>query len=130
MIRRVDIKLQGRRIVVVGDRVLCRIEDGDSITDAGLILPASVADQQSVQAGRIVEVGPGIATSPGVYPTDDDWEKHHEPRWVAMQARVGDLAVFFRKSAIEMSFEGRKLAVVPHGAILVLLREPGSPQVA
>ena len=130
---RVDIRLGERRLVVVGDRVLCRIEGGDSITDAGLILPASVSDQQSVQAGRIVATGPGIATSPAGFAFDEDWEKqqHAEPRWVAMQARAGDLAVFFRKAAVEVSVDGQKLAVVPHGAILILLRDDGrAPHVA
>ncbi len=127
----VDIKLSDRQLVVVGDRVLCRIESGDSVTGAGLILPASVADHQDVQAGRIVSVGPGIATSPSSFAFDDDWEKQRaEPRYVAMQARAGDLAVFFRKAAVEVSVDGQKLAVVPHGAILLLLRDGNAPRVA
>lgn len=127
-----DIRLGDRQLVVVGDRVLCRIEDGESVTDAGLILPASVADQQAVQAGRIIALGPGVATSPAGFALDDDWEKQRaEPRYVAMQARVGDKAVFFKKAAIEISVDGQKLAVVPHGAILVLLRDHGgAPRVA
>ena len=127
-----DISLGDRQLVVVADRVLCRIEGGDSITDAGLILPASVSDQQAVQAGRIVATGPGVATAAGSFQLDADWEKQSsEPRWVAMQARVGDLAVFFRKAAVEISVDGQKLAVVPHGAILILLRDGGAaPHVA
>ncbi len=127
-----DISLGDRQLVVVADRVLCSIEGGDSITDAGLILPASVSDQQAVQAGRIVATGPGIATSAGSFLTDADWERQSsEPRWVAMQARVGDLAVFFRKAAVEVTVDGQKLAVVPHGAILILLRDGGAaPHVA
>lgn len=118
--------------MLVGDRVLCTLEGGESITDAGLILPASVADQQSVQAGRIVATGPGMAMPPQGFSFDEDWDRRSaEPRWVAMQARVGDLAVFFRKAAVEVSVDGRKLAIVPHGAILMLLRGgDGAPRVA
>jgi hypothetical protein len=122
----VDIRLGDRQVLVVGDRVLCRIEEGESITDAGLILPATVADQQQVQAGRIVSVGPGVAASHSVFAPDssEDWERHRaEPRYVAMQAQPGDVAVFYKKAAVEVSIDGQKLVVVPHGAILVLLRD-------
>lgn len=127
-----DIRVGDSQVVVVGDRVLCRIEDGDSVTDAGLILPASVADQQSVQAGRIIATGPGVAVSSSGFAVDDDWDKPRaEPRHVGMQARVGDLAVFLRKAAIEASIDGQKVVVVPHGAILLLLRDAsGGPRIA
>ena len=40
-----------------------------------------------------------------------------------MQARVGDHAIFFRKAAVEVSFEGQRYLVVPQAAILVLIRD-------
>jgi co-chaperonin GroES (HSP10) len=40
-----------------------------------------------------------------------------------MQARVGDHAIFFRKAAVEISFEEKKYLVVPQAAILVLIRD-------
>ena len=44
------------------------------------------------------------------------------PRFRPMQARVGDQAIFFRKAAVEISFEDKKYLVVPQAAILVLVR--------
>jgi co-chaperonin GroES (HSP10) len=40
-----------------------------------------------------------------------------------MQARVGDHAIFFRKAAVEITFEERKYLVVPQAALLVIVRE-------
>ena len=40
-----------------------------------------------------------------------------------MQARVGDHAIFFRKAAVEITFEEKKYLVVPQAAILVLIRD-------
>lgn len=97
------------------------------MTATGLILPASVADRDDVQAGRIVALGPGIAMPPSGFTFDDDWQKTRaEPRYVAMEARAGDVAVFFRKAAVEVAVANERLYVVPHGAILILLRGDGS----
>ncbi len=43
-------------------------------------------------------------------------------RFRPMQARVGDHAIFFRKAAVEISFEEKRYLVVPQAAILVLVR--------
>ncbi len=123
-----------RNLMVVGDRVLLRAEDGESVTNTGLILPASVADRESVQGGRVVAVGPGVALPPTGLSFDEDWNEKHEPRYVGMQARAGDLAVYYRKAAVEITVDGEKLVVVSHAAILVLLRdrmdlEHGSTQI-
>jgi hypothetical protein len=42
-----------------------------------------------------------------------------------MQAQVGDYALFFRKAAVEITFEGKSYLVAPQAAILVLVRKEG-----
>jgi co-chaperonin GroES (HSP10) len=122
-----DVKREDRQLIVVGDRVLLRADDGEAVTGSGLILPDSVADRENAGVGRVVAVGPGMAMPPSGFAFDEEWEKtSREPRWVAVQARVGDVAVFFRKAAAEVQVDGQKLFVVSHSAILLLLRE-GSP---
>jgi co-chaperonin GroES (HSP10) len=44
-----------------------------------------------------------------------------------MQARMGDYALFFRKAAVEITFDGTRYLVVPQAAILVLVRD-GAPE--
>jgi co-chaperonin GroES (HSP10) len=39
-----------------------------------------------------------------------------------MQARVGDYALFFRRAAVEITFEDDRYLVVPQTAILALVR--------
>ena len=116
--------MSDRKILVVGDRVLMTPEEGDSMTSAGLILPASVADRDAVQAGRVVAVGPGTPLPPAHFDFDEEWRKDRaEPRWVAVQARIGDVALFYRKAAVEVTVSQVKYVVVSHGAILLLLRQ-------
>ncbi len=40
-----------------------------------------------------------------------------------LQARHGDYAIFFRRAAVEITFQGERYLVVPQAAILVLVRE-------
>jgi hypothetical protein len=40
-----------------------------------------------------------------------------------MQAMIGDYALFFRKAAVEITFEGERFLVVPQAAILALVRD-------
>ncbi len=115
-----------KQLVVVGDRVLVQIEEGEDRTKVGLYLPATAVDSQAVQGGAIVATGPGLPLPDlGDHP-DEPWRtgarSGGEPRHVPMQARVGDYALFFRKAAVEVTFEGERFLVVPQAALLALVR--------
>src|SRR5688500_5138918 len=94
-----------RRLLVVGDRVLIRPETGDERTDSGLILPQTVAEKAQVASGRIVAVGPGVPMPFGEEYEDEPWKQNErQPRYIPMQAQVGDLALFLRKATVEMKY--------------------------
>ncbi len=113
-----------KKLLVVGDRVLISPEDGEERTRVGLYLPATALDTQQVQQGLIIATGPGDPV-PDVASFDDEpWRVGEKtPRFRPMQARVGDHAIFFRKAAVEITFEDKKYLVVPQAAILVLVRD-------
>jgi chaperonin GroES len=120
--------LPPKQLLVVGDRVLISPEDGDDRTSVGLYLPATAIDAQQVQTGLIVATGPGDPV-PDVSTLDDEpWKViRPESRSRGMQAKVGDHAIFFRKAAVEISFEEKRYLVVPLAAILVLIRDELPP---
>jgi chaperonin GroES len=118
-----------KRLIVVGDRVLIAPEEGEDRTRVGLYLPASAVDAQAVQGGTIVARGPGTPISAPTELDEEPWKiLGGEARYLPVQARVGDYAIFFRRAAVEITFEGRKYLVVPQAAILVLVRQPLSPE--
>ena len=113
-----------KQLLVVGDRVLIAPEDGDERTRVGLYLPATAIDAQQVQTGLIVATGPGTPVADISSLDDEPWKVDtREGRSRGMQARVGDHAIFFRKAAVEITFEDKKYLVVPQAAILVLVRD-------
>jgi chaperonin GroES len=112
-----------KRLIVVGDRVLIAPEDGEERSHVGLYLPASAVDNQAVQAGTVVATGPGTPISAPTELGDEPWKiGTGEARYLPVQARAGDHAVFFRRAAVEITFEGTKYLVVPQAAILVIMR--------
>ena len=116
-----------KRLIVVGDRVLVKTEEGEQRSKVGLYLPPTAVDSQAVQGGEIVSTGPGLALPELGDQGDEPWKVSgagREARFVPMQAQVGDFALFFRKAAVEISFVGAQYLVVPQAAILALVREP------
>ena len=112
-------------LIVVGDRVLVKIEEGEERTNVGLYLPPTAVDNQAVQSGQIVATGPGLPLPAPDANADEPWRNtgSRETRFVPMQAKVGDYALFFRKAAVEITFEGDRFLVVPQAAILALVRD-------
>lgn len=113
-----------KRLLVVGDRVLIAPEDGEERSRVGLYLPQTAVDRQSVQGGTVIATGPGTPVSAPADLAEEPWKiGSPEPRYMPMQAQAGDYAIFFRKAAVEITFEGEKYLVVPQAAILTLVRE-------
>jgi len=113
-----------KQLLVVGDRVLIVPEEGDDRSRVGLYLPPTAVDTLQVQSGLIVATGPGDPIADLRSLEDEPWKiEPSERRSRAMQAKVGDHAIFFRKAAVEITFEDKKYLVVPQAAILVLIRE-------
>ena len=113
-----------KRLIVVGDRVLIQPEAGEDRTKVGLYLPATAVDNQAVQGGTVVATGPGNAVSAPTELDQEPWKiGGNEPKYVPLQARIGDYAIFFRRAAVEITFEGERYLVVPQAAILTLVRE-------
>jgi chaperonin GroES len=112
-------------LIVVGDRVLVKVEEGEERTNVGLYLPPTAVDNQAVQSGTIVATGPGLPLPAPDSSTDEPWRTSgfRETRFVPMQAKIGDYALFFRKAAVEITFEGDRFLVVPQAAILALVRD-------
>ena len=121
-----------KRLIVVGDRVLVQVEEGEERTKVGLYLPSTAVDSQAVQGGAIVATGPGLPMPDPGEGGEEPWRRAssaRETRYVPMQAQVGDFALFFRKAAVEITFEGQPFLVVPQQAILALVRErAGHPE--
>ena len=113
------------KLIVIGDRVLIKPKVPQSKTKSGLLLPPGVNENEKVQIGFVVKVGPGYPI-PSVNDSDEPWKnRSDEPKYVPLQPKAGDQAVYLQNSAIEVEFNKEKYVVLPHSAILLLLRDDG-----
>lgn len=111
-------------LIVVGDRVLIEPQVGEQETESGLVLPASVAEQENVRSGKVIKTGPGYLTQNPEYSETETWKENETPvRYLPLQAQPGDYAFFLRQEAIRLRYEDTDYLIVPHSAILTLVRE-------
>ncbi|HEX2920605.1 MAG TPA: co-chaperone GroES family protein [Bacteroidales bacterium] len=113
------------KLIVVGDRILIKPKMPQSKTKTGLLLPPGVNEHEKVQIGFVVKVGPGYPI-PSVSDQDEPWKNtQDEPKYIPLQPKEGDQAVYLQNSAIEIEFNREKYVIVPHSSILILLRDEG-----
>lgn len=111
-------------LVVVGDRILIKVDEAEDRTEVGLYLPPTALDREDVQSGLVEEVGPGFPLPPKFEGEEAPWSESagEQMRYIPLQAKKGDRAIYMRKDGVEIKFDTEKYIVVPHSAILVLVR--------
>lgn len=112
-----------KKLIIVGDRVLIRLKKPDEKTSSGLYLPPGVQEKERVQQGYIMKTGPGYPI-PLPLEENEPWEdKDENVKYIPLQAKEGDLAIFVINGSHEVIYEGEKYFIVPQNAILMLERE-------
>ena len=111
------------KLIIVGDRVLIKPKKNQDKTNSGLYLPAGVQEKEQIQSGYIMKAGPGYPI-PLPMENDEPWkDKDENIKYMPLQAREGDLAVFLQKGAFEVMYRDEKFFIVPQSSILMLERE-------
>lgn len=110
-----------KNLIIVGDRVLVDPDERMDKTPSGLYLPPTVKEKEKVLGGHVVKTGPGYAI-PDTTPNESWQMGKQEIKYVPLQAAEGDYAIFLKDSAMEIEFEEKKYLIVPHSAILALVR--------
>jgi len=111
------------KINIVGDRVLIKLRKESGRSASGLYLPPGVKEKEKIQYGYVVKSGPGY---PIPLPIDDDetWKNEKEKiKYIPLQVREGDLAVFLQGSSYEIIYQGDKYFIVPQSSILMIERD-------
>ena len=111
------------KFIVVGDRVLIKPKSPQEKTKTGLYLPPGVQEKEKIHQGYVLKVGPGYPI-PAINEVDEPWkDRREEVKYVPLQPKSGDLAIYLQNSAYEIEFKNERYVIVPHSAILMLIRD-------
>jgi chaperonin GroES len=111
------------KFIVIGDRVLIKPKSPQERTKTGLYLPPGVTEKEKIHSGYVLKVGPGYPI-PAIQDIDEPWkDKSDDVKYVPLQPKPGDLAVYLQNSSYEIEFRNEKYVIVPHSAILMLIRD-------
>lgn len=111
------------KFIVVGDRVLIKPKNQQDRTKSGLYLPPGVQEKEKIHSGYVLRVGPGYPI-PAIQDMDERWKgRGEEVKYVPLQPKEGDLAVYLQNSGYEIEFNNERYVIIPHSAILMLIRD-------
>jgi len=110
-----------KNIIIVGDRVLIDPDEQMDKTPSGLYLPPTVKEKEKIAGGHVVKTGPGYPI-PDTTPEETWRTGKKDIRYLPLQAAEGDYAIFLKELSTEIEFEEKKYLIVPHSAILALVR--------
>ena len=110
------------KINIVGDRVLVKPRKESIRSESGLYLPPGVREKEKIQYGYVAKIGPGY---PIPLPVDDEpWKADEEKiKYVPLQVKEGDLAIFLQTGAYEVMYEREKYFIVSQSSILMIERD-------
>jgi len=108
-------------IIIVGDRVLIKLKSLSNRSKGGLLLPPGYQEKEEIQSGYVIRVGPGYPIP--VAGEDETWKKSEDVKYLPLQAKEGDLAIFLQKGCYEVIYNNEKYLIVPHSSILMLERD-------
>ncbi|HMP93712.1 MAG TPA: co-chaperone GroES family protein, partial [Phnomibacter sp.] len=96
-----------KKLIVIGDRLLIKPTRPEERTSSGLYLPQGVQDKEKVRQGYVIKAGPGYAIPMPL--EEEPWKgEEDQVKYIPLQAREGDLAIFLLSGATEVMYEGEK----------------------
>jgi co-chaperonin GroES (HSP10) len=114
------------KLIVVGDRVLIKPKTLSNKTKTGLFLPPGYSEKEEVQSGYVVKVGPGFPIPNSGDEDVEPWKsvpENDRVKYIPLQPRPGDLAIYLAKGAYEIVYNGDRYYVVAQHSILLLERD-------
>lgn len=94
------------KITPLGNKIIVRRDEADSVTESGIVLPESAKDQQ--KTGVVEAVGPGAINTE----TGDR---------IAMTVKAGDRVIFSSYAGTEVKLDAEELLIMSESDVLAII---------
>jgi co-chaperonin GroES (HSP10) len=120
----VENKNKLKNLIVIGERVLIKPKKISNKSKGGLYLPPGYQEKEEIQTGFVVKCGPGYPLPISSDDSTETWKNAEEQiKYIPLQVKEGDLAIFLQRGATEIVFNDEKYYIVPQSSILLLERD-------
>ena len=110
------------KLIVIGDRILIKPKIPQSKTKSGLLLPPGVNENEKVQIGFVVKVGPGYPI-PSVNDNDEPWKNSPMNQNMSHSSQKKETRLFISRIVpLKLNLIRKKYIVVPIIRYFALLR--------
>ncbi len=111
------------KIILIGDHLLIKPTTPAQRTESGLFLPQGMHKKEDLRTGYVIKVGPGYPI-PMLQDDDEPWkDKRDAVKYVPLQPRAGDLAVYLQGGIYDLVFNGEEYVIAAHRSLLMLIRD-------
>ncbi|PKL08104.1 MAG: co-chaperone GroES [Spirochaetae bacterium HGW-Spirochaetae-7] len=93
------------KVSPLGDRVLIKVQEGDTKTAGGIIIPQTA--QEKTQTGVIVAVGHGVRDDAG--------------KLVALEVKVGEKVMYDKYAGTQIKIDGADHLIVKFSDVLAVI---------
>ncbi len=111
------------KLILIGDHILIKPTTPIQRTESGLFLPQGLHKKEELRTGYVIKVGPGYPI-PMIQDDNEVWkDKSDQVKYVPLQPRSGDLAVYRQGGVHEIVFNDEEYIIATHRAILMIVRD-------
>lgn len=111
------------KVMLIGDHLLIKPTTPKQRTESGLFLPQGMHKKDDLRTGYVIKTGPGYPI-PVVQEDDEPWkDKQEKVKYVPLQPKAGDLAVYMQGGVHEITFNGESYVIASHRSILMVVRD-------
>ena len=111
------------KIILIGDHLLIKPTTPAQRTESGLYLPQGMHKKEELRTGYVIKIGPGYPI-PMIQDDDEPWkDKRESIKYVPLQPRPGDLAVYLQNGVHELIFNDEEYIIATHRALLMVVRD-------
>lgn len=111
-----------KKFILIGDRLLIKPRKPDARTKSGLYLPPGVHENDKIASGYVVKVGPGYPI-PNLGEVDELLYKGQEAKYIPLQIREGDIAIYLQKNGYELQFNEEQYLILNNASVLMVIRD-------